>query len=102
MANLKDKAPDWFHFGLNLNVLYRDLKIIEKNNPNDCVACLRETLVCWLNQNPDAGQLVAALNEEKRLLKRIKQALSQGDHRKGEWKRGCKAYEMSLQKCFCS
>ena len=78
-------APDWLNFGLKLNVQYRDLKIIERNNPRDCVACLREALFYWLSQNSDAGLLVEALKENKRLLKHIKHALSQGDHRKGEF-----------------
>jgi hypothetical protein len=75
-------APGWFFFGLRLKVEYIRLEIIKKNNPSDCAACLKETLVCWLNQNPNAGQLVKALEENKKLLKHIKHSLSQGDHRK--------------------
>ena len=83
ITNLEEMAPGWFFFGLRLKVEYIRLEIIKKNNPSDCVACLRETLVCWLNQNPNAGQLVKALEENKKLLKHIKQSLSQCDHRKG-------------------
>ena len=85
LSNLEDVASDWFNFGLKLNIKYGHLKVIEANNRNDVVACLREVLACWLNQNPTAGQLLKALKEmeKNRLLQHIKQGLSQGDHRRG-------------------
>ena len=85
LSNLEDVASDWFTFGLKLNIKYSCLKVIEADNRNDCVACLRKVLACWLNQNPTAGQLLKALKEMEmnRLLQHIKQSLSQGDHRRG-------------------
>lgn len=85
LTNLSGIAPKWFSFGLKLNLQYSRLKIIEKDNPLDCVACLREALASWLSQNATDGQLLKALREEKeiKLLRHIQQGLSQGGHRKG-------------------
>ena len=37
----------WIDFGLELNLLYTDLQVIEKDK-RECNACFRECLVKWL------------------------------------------------------
>ena len=44
----------WFDFGLNLNLSYNDLKIIERNYSQDAEQCLTECLAKWLTDDIEA------------------------------------------------
>ena len=85
LDKLTSVAPNWITFGLYLSVKYVDLKIIEKDNKESCVDCLRETLAVWLSRKPTAEQLLKALNKlrEKELSETLQQSLSRGEHKKG-------------------
>lgn len=85
LSKLISVASNWFNFGLFLGIQFYELKTIEKKYAHDCNDCLRETLACWLKQNPTTGQLLKALNTagESKLSRTLKQSFIQCDHRKG-------------------
>ena len=47
-------ASDWLDIGIELELDLDVLNIIESDNPQKCVACLRNTLDKWLKLNTDA------------------------------------------------
>ena len=47
-------ASDWLDIGLELGLNHSVLKTIENDNPQRCVACLRNALDKWLELNTDA------------------------------------------------
>ena len=47
-------ASDWLDIGIELELDLDVLNIIESDNPQKCVACLRNTLDKWLKFNTDA------------------------------------------------
>ena len=47
-------ASDWLDIGIELELDLDVLNIIKSDNPQDCVACLRNTLDKWLKLNTDA------------------------------------------------
>ena len=87
LDHLTDVAPNWINFGLSLNVPISQMKIIEENNPRNCVNCLRETLNLWLKNHPNTGKLLKALSAEsvgqKQLASALEKRLIHGDHRQG-------------------
>ena len=65
---VKKYATDWKDVGLELEIEINDLKIIEKDHPQDCVACFQETLNKWLKLTPNATwrSLEVALDNVKK------------------------------------
>ena len=86
LTKLDSVAPNWFNFGLFLGIQNNELEAIKVDNPRNCNACLRETLVRWLRRrSTTTEQLLKALDTagEKELSHSLKQRFSQCDHRKG-------------------
>ena len=44
----KKYADDWYDIGIELGLEFSSLKSIERDNPQNNLACLRETLDKWL------------------------------------------------------
>ena len=73
--SVRDK---WYDIGVELNIPYTTLNVIEKDCPNNCADCLRKMLVAWLSSDsppPSWSGLVEALSSEpvgeKRLAREI-------------------------------
>ena len=49
---IQPHAPHWKDIGLELDLSYDALVIIETDNPNKCVQCFEATLAKWLKANP--------------------------------------------------
>lgn len=64
----------WFDVGLSLNVLFHELKAIEKKYSDDIHRCLTECLSIWIKED-GANVLVLAealeINGEKRAAEKI-------------------------------
>ena len=41
-------AADWFNVGVFLKIAYHELEIIQKDNHDQSMECLREMLATWL------------------------------------------------------
>ena len=50
---IKKYANDWEDIGIELGLKFSMLRIIARDNPQQAVVCLRETLDEWLNFNTD-------------------------------------------------
>ena len=68
----------WYDIGLELNIPYHTLNVIEKDCPNNCADCLRKMLENWLTRTypgPSWSGLVDALSSEpvgeKRLARHL-------------------------------
>ena len=62
--SVRDK---WYDIGVELNIPYTTLNVIEKDCPNNCADCLRKMLVAWLSSDsppPSWSALVEALSSE--------------------------------------
>ena len=75
LFSVRDK---WYDIGLELNIPFQTLNVIEKDNPNNCANCLRKMLMEWLSSSspdPSWSGLVEALSSEpvreKRLAREI-------------------------------
>ena len=75
LFSVRDK---WYDIGLELNIPFQMLNVIEKDNPNNCSSCLRKMLMEWLSSSspdPSWSGLVEALSSEpvgeKRLAREI-------------------------------
>ena len=69
----------WYDIGVELNIPYHSLNVIEKDCPNNCADCLRKMLEHWLTRTspgPSWSGLVEALSSEpvgeKRLARQIR------------------------------
>lgn len=84
LFHLVNVASKWQNLGVHLNIHPDRLKIIDEDTKG-CENCLRKTLTFWLNQNPNAEQLLNALNrvDEQVLSATLKERIIQGDHQKG-------------------
>ena len=57
----------WYDIGVELNIPYHTLNVIEKDHPNNCADCLRKMLEHWLTRTtpaPSWSGLVEALSSE--------------------------------------
>ena len=70
MIKALDTHPDWFTLGIQLGLPYDDLKVIQKNNPNDCVQCLHDMVAAWIKRGGATWEkLVEALRCVKDIAK---------------------------------
>ncbi len=53
--------PDWFPLGIQLGLSHAKLKVIERNNPRDCVQCLHDMIADWIERGATWEKLVKAL-----------------------------------------
>ena len=80
MRNAIFEARDkWYDIGIELNLSFKTLNVIEKDCPNDCGRCLTKMLIEWLSSSyppPTWSDVVDALSSrpvgEKRLAEDIK------------------------------
>ena len=49
----KKYASDWYDIGIELGLDFETIKIIERDNPLQSTACLRDTLDKWLKLHHD-------------------------------------------------
>ena len=61
--------PNWFTLGIQLELSYDELKVIERNNPRDCVQCLHDMIADWIERGATWEKLVKALRRVKYIAK---------------------------------
>ena len=68
----------WYDIGLELNIPFQTLNVIEKDSPNNCANCLRKMLMDWLSSSspdPSWSGLVEALSSEPVAEKKLARAI---------------------------
>ena len=73
-------AASWFTVGFLLKIPYSELKIIQKNNHDQCSDCLREMLATWLQSGEaSVAEIVHALRSNGWSVLAKKMAVKYGE-----------------------